>query len=100
MTERGRLTATYLGGYAAALVLTLAAFAAVRWPIAGAGTTLAIIMGLALVQLIVQLRCFLHVSVTQGSRITLLLVLFSSLVIALMVAGTLVVIFNLHARMM
>lgn len=100
MSERRRETLTYLIGYVLALVLTLAAFAAVTRPVATAGTTLAIIMGLALVQMIVQFRCFLHISLARSSRHDLLLVLFASLIVALMVSGTLVILFNLRARMM
>lgn len=100
MSERRRETLTYLVGYALALVLTLGAFAAVRWPIAAAGTTLAIILALALVQMIVQFRCFLHISLKRSSRHDLLLVLFASLIVTLMVSGTLVILFNLRDRMM
>ncbi|OWK29424.1 cytochrome o ubiquinol oxidase subunit IV [Sphingomonas dokdonensis] len=100
MSERRRETLTYLVGYALALVLTLGAFAAVKWPIAAAGTTLAIILALALVQVIVQFRCFLHISLSRSSRHDLLLVLFASLIVTLMVSGTLVILFNLRDRMM
>lgn len=100
MNDRERETRTYLIGYALALALTLAAFAAVVWPVAAFGGTFAIILGLALAQLIVQFRCFLHVSLSRSSRHDLLLVLFASLIITLMVSGTLVILFNLRERMM
>lgn len=100
MSERRRETLTYLVGYTLALVLTFGAFAAVRWPVASAGTTLAIILALALVQVIVQFRCFLHISLSRSSRHDLLLVLFASLIVTLMVSGTLVILFNLRDRMM
>ena len=54
----------------------------------------------ALVQTVVQFRCFLHIGLRRSARADLLLVLFSVLIIALMVSGTLVVIFNLRERMM
>lgn len=98
--ERRRETSTYLAGYAAALLLTAAAFAAVRWPLFPARTVFAVVLGLALVQVVVQFRCFLHISFKRSSRADLLLVLFSVLIIALMVSGTLVVLFNLRERMM
>ncbi|MBW6524766.1 cytochrome C oxidase subunit IV family protein [Sphingomonas sp. RHCKR47] len=100
MNDRRRETLTYVTGFAIALALTFAAFAAVRWPVAPAGTTFAIILALALVQVVVQFRCFLHVSFARSSREDLLLVLFSALIIALMVSGTLVILFNLRTRMM
>ncbi len=100
MNERRRETRTYLIGYVLALALTLAAFAVVKWPLAAAGTTFGIILGLALVQVIVQFRCFLHISLAKSSRDDLLLVLFASLIVTLMVSGTLVIMFNLRDRMM
>jgi cytochrome o ubiquinol oxidase operon protein cyoD len=100
MNERRRETVTYLIGYVLALVLTLGAFAAVKWPVAAGATTLAIVLGLALVQVVVQFRCFLHVSFARSAREDLLLVLFAALIVALMVSGTLVILFNLRTRMM
>ncbi|MGI4733110.1 MAG: cytochrome o ubiquinol oxidase subunit IV [Janthinobacterium lividum] len=91
---------TYLIGYVAALALTGAAFAVVRWPSTGSGATFAIVLALALVQVIVQFRCFLHIGLGRSSRDDLQLILFSTLIIALMVGGTLVILFNLRARMM
>lgn len=98
--ERRRETLTYLIGYALALVLTAAAFAAVHWSIASAGTTFAIVLTLALVQIVVQFRCFLHISLAKSAREDLQLVLFSTLIVILMVGGTLVILFNLRERMM
>jgi cytochrome o ubiquinol oxidase operon protein cyoD len=91
---------TYLIGYAAAIVLTCAAFAAVRWPSVGASTTFRIVLALGLVQMVVQFRCFLHISLARSTRDDLQLILFSSLIIASMVGGTLVILLNLHGRMM
>jgi cytochrome o ubiquinol oxidase operon protein cyoD len=90
----------YVVGYVIALVLTAAAFAVVKWPVAGAGTTFAIVLALALVQIAAQFRFFLHVSLSRSSREDLQLILFSTLIVALMVGGTLVILFNLRHRMM
>ena len=100
MTDRERETRTYLVGYGVSLALTLAAFAAVIWPIAAFGGTVSIVFGLALVQLVVQFRCFLHISFARSARADLLLVLFAALIVTLMVSGTLVILFNLRGRMM
>ena len=100
MIERQREACTYLVGYGASLALTLAAFAAVVWPIASFGGTVALVLGLALIQLIVQFRCFLHISLARSARADLLLVLFAALIVTLMVSGTLVILFNLRERMM
>ena len=96
----GRETWSYAIGYVLALALTGVAFAAVRWPSFAAPTTLAIVFGLALVQIIVHFCFFLHVSLAKSSRDDLQLVLFSTLIVALMVSGTLVILMNLRYRMM
>ncbi len=87
-------------GYGLALALTCAAFATVHWPSFAPTMTLAIVLGLALVQMVVHFRFFLHISLRKSSRDDLQLILFSSLIVILMVSGTLVVLFNLRARMM
>jgi cytochrome o ubiquinol oxidase operon protein cyoD len=91
---------TYMIGYALALALTSAAFAIVYYHLGSPGTGFAIILALAFVQIVVHMRCFLHMSVQRSARSDLMLVLFSSLIIALMVGGTLIVLFNLRMRMM
>lgn len=91
---------TYAIGFVLALLLTAAAFAAVRWPIAGRGATLAVVFALALVQAVVQFRCFLHIGLSRSTRDDLQLILFSTLIIALMVGGTLVILGDLRMRMM
>jgi len=98
--EKRRDIRAYIIGYGLALALTAAAFAAVRYQTFAASVTLAIVLGLALVQMIVHVRFFLHINLSRSSRDTLWLILFSSLIIALMVSGTLVVLFNLRQRMM
>lgn len=91
---------TYITGYASALVLTGAAFGFVQWRVLAVQSTLGLVFGLALVQIIVHFRFFLHVSLKRSAREDLQLVLFSTLIILLMVGGTLVILFNLYARMM
>lgn len=87
-------------GYGLALALTCVAFAAVRWPVFAPTTTLAIVFGLALVQVVVHFRCFLHISLRRSARDDLQLILFSAIIVILMVGGTLVILFNLRERMM
>ena len=59
---------SYLIGYAAALTLTCAAFAAVRWPGLGSTATLVAILVLALSQMIVHFRFFLHITFARSAR--------------------------------
>jgi len=48
----------------------------------------------------VHFRFFLHISLKKSSRHDLQLILFSILIIALMVSGTVVILLNLRHRMM
>ena len=57
-------------------------------------------LALALVQMVVHFRFFLHISLAKSARDDLQLILFSTLIMVLMVSGTLVVLFNLRHRMM
>jgi len=91
---------TYLAGYVVALLLTGAAFGLVHWRVFSVQTTLGVVFGLALIQIIVHFRFFLHLSLARSKREDLHLVLFSTLIVLLMVGGTLVVLANLRARMM
>ncbi len=100
MSGRTRELRTYAVGYALSLVLTAAAFGMVRWPSFGARAIFGTVLALGLVQMAVQFRCFLHISLKRSSRHDLQLILFSALIITLMVSGTLVVLFNLRERMM
>ena len=98
--EKRREVLTYAVGYALALALTCLAFALVHWRWAEPPTALAVVFVLGIVQVLVHFRCFLHIDFKAQTRDDLLLILFSTLIISLMVAGTLVVLFNLRARMM
>lgn len=100
MSERGREIALYAVGYGLALALTAAAFAVVQWGPFTAATTLGVILALALAQMVVHFRFFLHISLSKSSRHDLQLILFSTLIVALMVSGTLVILLNLRHRMM
>ncbi|NEU14111.1 cytochrome-c oxidase [Methylobacterium sp. BTF04] len=98
--DRAREIQSYTIGYLIALLLTGAAFGAVYWQSASATVTLAIVLGLALIQMVVHFRFFLHITLGKSSRADLQLILFSTLIIVLMVIGTLVILLNLHHRMM
>lgn len=91
---------TYAIGYGLALALTGVAFATVRWPGFASTTTLAIVFGLALLQMAVHFRFFLHISFRKSARDDLQLILFSTVIVIVMISGTLVILFNLRARMM
>ncbi|SFH10650.1 cytochrome o ubiquinol oxidase subunit IV [Methylobacterium gossipiicola] len=98
--QAAREIRTYAIGYLLAVLLTGAAFGAVHWRVASAPTVFGIVLGLGLMQMIVHFRFFLHITLGKSSRADLQLILFSTLIIVLMVSGTLVILFNLHHRMM
>jgi cytochrome o ubiquinol oxidase operon protein cyoD len=93
-------TMSYLVGYGLALLLTGAAFGLVYLHLLGARPAFYTVLGLGLAQMVVHFRCFLHVDLKRSARADLQLILFSSLIIALMVGGTLVILLNLRQRMM
>ena len=93
-------TRAYVAGFALALALTGASFAIVHWQSMTAMRTFGTVLALALLQAIVHFHFFLQVGFKKQARDHLLLLLFSTLIIALMVSGTLVLMFNLRLRMM
>ncbi len=95
-----RETMTYIVGYGLALLLTCAAFGLVYLHLLDARQAFYTVLGLGLVQMVVHFRCFLHIDLTRSARADLTLILFSTLVVALMVGGTLVILMNLQTRMM
>jgi cytochrome o ubiquinol oxidase operon protein cyoD len=95
-----RETMTYVVGYGLALLLTCVAFGLVYLHVLDGLEAFYTVLGLGLVQMVVHFRCFLHIDLKRSARADLVLILFSSLIVALMVGGTLVVLFNLRQRMM
>jgi len=97
--ERGEVRFLVLG-YGLALLFTLSAFGLVVLHVLTGWQAFYIVLGLGLLQMLVHFRFFLHIDLRRNSRPDLQLLLFSTMIIALMVGGTLVVLFNLHGRMM
>lgn len=97
---RRRETMTYVVGYGVALLLTCAAFGLVYLRLLGARQAFFAVLGLGAMQMVVHFRCFLHIDLRRSARADLQLILFSSLIVALMVGGTLVILLNLRTRMM
>ena len=85
-------------GFGLALILTLVPFALVQWQATTRGSLLIIIAVLAMVQTVVHFRFFLHLG-RKRKREDLLLVLFSTSLLIIMVAGTIWIMANLAERM-
>ncbi|HEX7748183.1 MAG TPA: cytochrome C oxidase subunit IV family protein [Bordetella sp.] len=89
---------SYAWGAGLALLLTLLPFALVHWPAVPHLALLAGIGVLALAQMIVHFRFFLHIGF-EKNRDDLLLILFSALLLIIMVAGTIWIMASLALRM-
>ena len=90
---------SYIYGFTLALILTGLAFGMVHWSLFQHFWMLIGIGALALLQIIVHFRFFLHIGFSEQKREDLQLVLFSTLILALMVGGTIWILHNLAARM-
>lgn len=91
---------SYLIGLALALILTAIPFGLVATGALPASQTLAIIAIAAVLQILVHLHYFLHLDLTHTPRENLLAIAFTALLIFIMVGGSVVIMFDLHNRMM
>lgn len=99
MTEQLTEQLQYVVGYVMAGALTALAFFAVIGGHLARGSALAVVAGLGFVQLLVHLRYFLHIGLSRQKREDLQLILFSALLLAIMVGGTVWVMGNLQTHM-
>jgi cytochrome o ubiquinol oxidase subunit IV len=90
----------YVTGFVFALVLTGIPFGLVVADLLPRFTTLVVIAILAVVQVVVHLRYFLHIDLKSTPRENLLALAFAAVLIFLMVGGTLWIMLDLDARMM
>ena len=90
---------SYLWGFVFSVVLSAAAFGIVLSGSFGRQTTVVALGCLGMVQLLVQLRYFLHIDGRRESKEDLYLILFSVLVLLMMGVGTVWVLGDLAGRM-
>jgi cytochrome o ubiquinol oxidase operon protein cyoD len=95
--EKSKELRHYLIGFVLATILTIIPFTLV----ATVGGTLSYVVLLlcAILQLIVHLRFFLHLSFKGQQREDLQLVLFTGFILFIMIAGSIWVLGNLYTRM-
>lgn len=91
---------SYLTGFVLAIVLTLIPFALVMSGAASPGATLVGIFSAAVVQILVHLHYFLHLDASSAARWNLMAAIFTLIILALFVGGSLWIMYNLHYRMM
>jgi cytochrome o ubiquinol oxidase operon protein cyoD len=91
---------TYLIGFILCLVLTLIAFAIVGKDSLSNTFLYVTVSVLAILQLIVQVVCFLRLNASKGARWNLVSFLFTILIILVIVGGSLWIMWNLNYNMM
>jgi cytochrome o ubiquinol oxidase operon protein cyoD len=89
----------YIMGLILALALTLGPFALVYWHALTTRSVLLAIGLLALVQAMVHFRFFLNIRPPHENSDELAIILFTTLILIMMVGGTVWILANLHARM-
>lgn len=99
MNERARERMSYIAGFVLAAILTVLAFVAVTSGRLESGEAMLAVAVAGIAQLLVHLRFFLHLDLSQQKREDLQLILFSSLLLAIMVGGTIWIMGNLSAHM-
>lgn len=91
---------SYVWGFALALVLTLIPFALVAFTEIERMTLWITIGVCALLQVVVHLRFFMHITLARNKREDLLLILFTVLILVILCGGTLWILFDLYQRML
>lgn len=91
---------SYLTGFALALILTAIPFGVVWTGMLPAGGAISVIVVMAVIQVLVHLRYFLHLNMRTTPRENLLALAFAVVLIFIMVGGSLFIMFDLHFRMM
>ena len=89
----------YLAGFGLALTLTLVPFALVNWALIQGRALAVTVAVLALAQIVVHLRFFLHIDLSRQKREDLQLILFTVLLLGIMTVGTIWIMGNLATRM-
>jgi cytochrome o ubiquinol oxidase operon protein cyoD len=89
----------YVSGYILSIGLTLSAYLMVTHQTASYDWLVAAISGLALLQFLVQMVFFLHLRAETRPRWKLFVLLFMTLVVLILVFGTLWIMNNLNYRM-
>jgi cytochrome o ubiquinol oxidase subunit IV len=91
---------SYLTGFVLSLILTAVPFALVISGTLSSSVTLASIFSAGIVQILVHLHYFLHLDTSSAARWNVLALMFTLLIMALFVGGTIWIMYNLYYRMM
>ncbi|MBH03954.1 MAG: cytochrome o ubiquinol oxidase subunit IV [Xanthomonadales bacterium] len=91
---------TYITGFVLSLILTIIPFGAVGFEWFDTGTTLIVVAVAAVVQILVQMFFFLHLDFSAENAWNTGSALFSVLILAVLVGGTLWLMYSLEMRTM
>jgi cytochrome o ubiquinol oxidase operon protein cyoD len=97
-SQDGRLRA-YVLGYIYSIELTIIAYLLVTRHLADKSALVLAVVGLAIIQLMVQLRFFLHLGKESKPKWNLIVFLFMLMVLLILVLGSLWIMFNLNRHM-
>ena len=98
--EDKRLLRSYVLGFILSILLTLASYVLVSHQLLSTWVLILTIIGLGLVQMAVQLILFLHIGDEPKPRWNLLVLLFMLMVAAILVFGSLWIMYTLEYRSM
>lgn len=90
---------TYVAGFVLSVILTLAAYFLISRGIVHNWPAIYAVVGLAVVQLVVQLVFFLHLGREEEPRWNLLVFDFTLIIVCIVVVGSLWIMNNLHYNM-
>jgi cytochrome o ubiquinol oxidase subunit IV len=99
-TTLRRTLINYVSGFVLSILLTLGAYVAVTHHTFLGGVLIAVIIGLAIVQVLVQLFFFLHLGQETRPRWKLIVLLFMLAILGILVFGSLWIMQNLNYHMM
>jgi cytochrome o ubiquinol oxidase operon protein cyoD len=92
--------ATYITGFVASVLLTIAAFALVEFKLFSAQTIFIVILGAAIVQMFVHLTLFLHLNRSSAQRWNVVVLAFAGLILIVLISGSLWIMGNANKNMM
>jgi len=91
---------TYMTGFILSIILTVIPFWMVMNGTASNATLVSVVVGMAVVQILVHLVCFLHMNTSSEDRWNLVAFVFTVLIIAIVVAGSIWIMWSLNNNMM
>ncbi len=91
---------SYVTGFILAIILTGVSFAGVMSGAMSRSVTLFVIFAAAALQSLVHIHYFLHLDVSSESRWNVLALVFTVLVMAIFIGGSIWIMYHLHQRLM